>query len=297
MTADGGKNWIKKDSGTDKDLYGISFTGNSLFAVGEGGITIKYTVDTLGANVKDLVNMPEKKEEIQEEPPRPIEKDVWEIVRQPKWTVDFSDVYFADVNKGWAIGSDGLIAVTNDGGKTWEQQVSNTKKELTSIFFHDINNGWVCGEGGTLLYTEDGGNTWTAQKTGTVDGLRCIYFLDKQNGWITKDNGSILRTEDSGKTWKDNITGVTQSAFSDIYFKDANNGFAVTSTAQGKAIIIETKDGGKQWLTKLEGKERGQTFKRLQFLDSQIGYAMEPYQIMYATSDGGKTWEERKAWY
>ncbi|MBK8151139.1 MAG: hypothetical protein IPK58_23770 [Acidobacteria bacterium] len=57
----------------------------------------------------------------------------------------FETVKFVDAGTGWAIGADGLIVVTHDGGRTWQKQASNTKFDLVDILFTKQNVGWILG--------------------------------------------------------------------------------------------------------------------------------------------------------
>lgn len=65
------------------------------------------------------------------------------------------------------MGEDGTILHTEDGGRTWKEQVSGTKENLNSIAFVDLERGWAVGRYGTILHTEDGGETWRRQAHGT----------------------------------------------------------------------------------------------------------------------------------
>jgi photosystem II stability/assembly factor-like uncharacterized protein len=58
-----------------------------------------------------------------------------------------------------AVGADGTIVRTTDGGATWERQTSGTKNFLAGVSFVDANTGTAVGVAGTILRT-DGGATW-----------------------------------------------------------------------------------------------------------------------------------------
>src|SRR5262249_3840074 len=65
---------------------------------------------------------------------------------------------------GWAVGKNGTILHTSDGGITWVPQNSSTSNELEGVSFPDPNNGWAVGEHGTIVHTGDGGLTWARQQ-------------------------------------------------------------------------------------------------------------------------------------
>src|ERR671937_243246 len=83
-------------------------------------------------------------------------------------------VQFVDDKEGWAVGDEGVIWHTIDGGQCWERQPTGTRGSLRSIHFLNPYTGWVAGREelaygqgsvGILLFTRDGGLKW--QRIGT----------------------------------------------------------------------------------------------------------------------------------
>jgi len=60
-------------------------------------------------------------------------------------------VKFLDSVEGWAVGSEGTIIYTNDGGLHWTNVHSDTEHPLERIFFADRTHGWAVGFGGTVV--------------------------------------------------------------------------------------------------------------------------------------------------
>ena len=54
-------------------------------------------------------------------------------------------VQFWDTREGWAVGDEGVIWHTIDGGKHWERQPSGVRASLRSLHFLDPYTGWVVG--------------------------------------------------------------------------------------------------------------------------------------------------------
>ena len=72
-------------------------------------------------------------------------------------------VDFVDNMNGYAVGSNGAIIKTTDGGATWTdvQDVAYVN-DLTDVDFPENDQvGWATGINGTILKTTDGGTTWT----------------------------------------------------------------------------------------------------------------------------------------
>lgn len=82
----------------------------------------------------------------------------------------------------------------------------------------------------------------------------------------------------------------------DVYFTDANHGWAVG----GNETIIATVDGGENWIIKrtltiVDSLSRGATLSRLQFVNNEVGYAVGEGSIILATKDGGSTWTKQES--
>jgi photosystem II stability/assembly factor-like uncharacterized protein len=56
---------------------------------------------------------------------------------------------------GWAVGQDGTILHTEDGGTIWQKQASGTKEILWSVAFPTPRSGWAVGARGTILHWEE----------------------------------------------------------------------------------------------------------------------------------------------
>jgi photosystem II stability/assembly factor-like uncharacterized protein len=76
-----------------------------------------------------------------------------------------SNLFFSDAQNGWAVGSNGTIIHTSDGGMTWvDQSVNNNSADFADVIFADSLHGWAVG--GTYIYgTSDGGLDWTPELT------------------------------------------------------------------------------------------------------------------------------------
>ena len=128
-------------------------------------------------------------------------------------TVLLNDVYFADNQTGWAVGDNGIIVNTTDGGQTWLPQASGTTEILRAVFFIDANTGWAVGGSlnKNMLKTTDGGSNWQSIAASNIytNLMYDIAFFDANTGWIVTMD-SIYMTSDGGTTWvhEDYVSGV-----------------------------------------------------------------------------------------
>lgn len=82
-------------------------------------------------------------------------------------TNNMSGVAFGDASHWWAVGGDGKIVASVDGGMTWADQTSTVIVTLSAVWAVNDRTAWAVGENGTVLRTTDGGVTWVQLSGGT----------------------------------------------------------------------------------------------------------------------------------
>ena len=106
--------------------------------------------------------------------------------------VRFTATSFVNRSRGWAVGAEGQVFVTRNGGRTWTPQQSNTTADLFDVKFLDELEGWAAGANGTLLHTTDGGARWAIVPSGTTHTLERLCFVGRTRGWAVGFGGIIL---------------------------------------------------------------------------------------------------------
>lgn len=112
----------------------------------------------------------------------------------------------------WISGSAGQIAITRDGGSTWNwQQVKGFEKaDFRDVEAFSDKEAVIIASGtpAVVLKTVDGGTTWQTvfRKDEEAYFLDAMDFSDKKHGWILGDpiDGKflVLATADGGSTWQ-----------------------------------------------------------------------------------------------
>lgn len=238
-----------------------------------------------------------------------------------KWTVfrndDFmrndgvgghlQDVEFIDAMNGWAVGSEGLILQTTDGGKTWTQTIIEMERPIDfwNVYFRDANVGFITGVRGTILKTTDGGQTWerkTAINEGSVgrDGNPAVlrrrlidtWMVDEQTGYMVGENDTFIKTTDGGENWsgtgKRVAVGNTRNNLERIYFASPTIGWIVGSFG----TILSTTDGGETWENQDAGVDNN--LKGIDFVDENTGWISGQEGVVLHTQDGGVTWTKQE---
>ena len=101
---------------------------------------------------------------------------------------------FPSENLGVAVGPDGLIVRTTDGGATWTSVEQGMTEDLYGVFFLNDNEGWAVGAKSNIIHSSDGGQTWSAQETITSgDSLNAVMFTSSDNGLAAGSGGRIWK--------------------------------------------------------------------------------------------------------
>jgi len=210
-TADGGKTWQKRQSGTTENLTDIQMLGDDGWISGFDGVLL-HTAD--GGKI-------------------------WSK-QDTGVTLSLETLYFLDAQNGWAAGWAGLVMHTTDGGRKWHVvKIPGATWSLTSIAFQDAKHGWISGFAGQLFRTKDGGATWEAKASGYSGWLTSVAFDAANRGWVTTDDG-FLMSADGGETWK------LQSAANQFFLSKLLRGSG-SAWALGPFGMVKQIGSGVEW--------------------------------------------------
>jgi photosystem II stability/assembly factor-like uncharacterized protein len=196
---------------------------------------------------------------------------------------------------GWAVGWNGTIINTTDGGEHWVTQTSGVLNDLNSVFFISATAGWAVGWLGAVINTTDGGDSWNRKISGTNCPLWSVFFTSETNGWIVGgcSEGLIFHTTNGGITWTVQ-TSSTYPSFSSVYFISSTTGWVA-----GGGTILKTTDGGENWIEQISGTDYG--LNSVYFVTPTTGWAVGGASIygfdlwgsIIHTTNGGDTWIEQ----
>ncbi|MEO0132450.1 MAG: YCF48-related protein [candidate division WOR-3 bacterium] len=105
----------------------------------------------------------------------------WQEIPVPNQAKYLRALDFVGRRHAWAVGRNGTILHTNDGGNTWIIQQSGVDTTLFDVSFADTLHGLIAGNG-CVLYTHNGGSTWhianlTGIKENTFQNAQCSKSL------------------------------------------------------------------------------------------------------------------------
>ena len=123
---------------------------------------------------------------------------------------DLLAVHFPSASKGWAVGHDGVVLHSADGGASWAKQFDGRAAAQVMVGHYMGNN--TCGSchdtGGAP--TQKPGSAATAEMMGEIQKFvgqgpdkpfLDVWFESETTGFIVGAFNLIFRTQDGGKSW------------------------------------------------------------------------------------------------
>jgi photosystem II stability/assembly factor-like uncharacterized protein len=189
QTSDGGKTWNVQFKDADYILKSISFSDPlNGWVVGEygyvyhtrnGGATWEKQGGFFGLSDND------------------------EIVADPY----LFSVAALDPRRAWAVGIDGYVRKTQDGGTTWQTvDVGAPKTHLFCVRSNGKNAIVIAGRG-ALLCSEDGGTTWKSAETAPSAKYGWFYGIGNRgsSGFVAVGWNGMIYESSSLRSWKNLI--------------------------------------------------------------------------------------------
>ncbi len=198
---------------------------------------------------------------------------------------------FDDRLHACAVGDDGLVLRSLDGGASWRRSTVPVDANLYSARFPAQGGiGYACGNSGVLLRTEDEGQSWVRLDTGTGIDLRAVHFATLKTGFLAGDRGTVLRTDDSGRSWTPQAVPCDGKLMDVTFPVDELTGYAVGPDC----TILKTTNGGSRWFSQSDNVVNalpGAAFTAIHFpADDVVGFCTSGRGRVLFTSDGGETW-------
>lgn len=247
--------WTTVPSGTGADIEGLCFV-DSLKGFCSGVSSIKRTVNG---------------------------GDSW----LNKSTSGALDLDFVNFNTGYSVSVIGYMAVTTNGGNSWNTINPPKTNSLWSVDAIDENTAYFGGTGGVLWKTTNGGASVTVLNSGTFNPITDIHFNSNSIGYIVAQSDGVKKTSNAGSSWTTVYTPPSGVLLTDIHFVNNNTGYVVGSDG----LIAKTVNAGQNW-TKLSTNSNAY-LQAVHFYDIDNGIAVGYNDEILITNDGGTTWESQ----
>lgn len=316
VSIDTGNTWRKITTPNGNTFYGACFTGeNDATLVGDNGLVLQTTNGGTDWMRTDSNDVTETLNAVDGRDPSHlgIAGNYGTILYMTdsgwnKYSPGTSDhlkaISFFDNLNATAVGRDGVILRTTDGGMNWFflPEVPQTTL-LQSVAFPkgDTSLGVAVGYNGIIMRTSDGGKNWKIIPSGFSDELRGVACLDQSNVIAVGDYGAIFKSYDGGQSWK-RLTSPTNNTIYSVSFATPDDGLAVGDSN----MVLKTINAGESWIKQVNPGAsyidsnpitpkvvRGfLPLYSVSYPDKNHAFMSARLDNFYTSSDGGVSWKD-----
>lgn len=210
--------------------------------------------------------------------------------------IERSDAFYGIVlpapKKLWAVGNNGKVIHSADGGVSWVVQKITRATHLQDVAAWDAKHLVAVGNDGTVVVTDDGGHQWHEWRVdflpAAVNKLLRVKTVAGGQAWAVGEMGALLHSADYGKNWE--RQRVEQDiAFNDVLMINERQGWVVGEAGS----MLHTTDGGRNWDVRVPVVRS--SLMAVAFRDAENGVAVGLEGVILVTHDGGRNWIQHAA--
>lgn len=212
-----------------------------------------------------------------------------------------------------AVGTFGVIIVSEDDGKTWEQANVPSSVTLTSVHFPTPERGWAVGHDGLVLHSSDGGRNWVKQLNGHELNTQIIEVaerivansraeLEALQADETADEYDIEDAEFMLEEAEFALEGAMDDTDAgpvrpllDVWFRNEREGMVAGSYG----MLLLTQDGGETWRLESDRMDNPEAFhlNRIKAAPDGTVFIAGESGFVYRSRDKGETWDSLEPGY
>lgn len=215
---------------------------------------------------------------------------------------DLVAVQFATPLQGWAVGHDGVVLHSADGGLGWSRQLDGRSaaallnpanagtgadqvqvdKPFLDVWFRDEQYGYIVGAFNLILHTEDGGRSWQSWQDKVdnpmgyhLNAIRAIgndLYIAGEQGLVLKLNSDGSRFTAMPTPYQGSFFGLTGKAGAVIVYGLRGN-------------VYRSADAGLSWQKIDTGVQTGLTAGTV-LADGSIVLLSQAGQVLQSHDDG-----------
>ncbi|MFC3679662.1 WD40/YVTN/BNR-like repeat-containing protein [Bacterioplanoides pacificum] len=220
-------------------------------------------------------------------------------------SITLTAVYFSSPQHGWAVGHDGVILATTDGGSNWTRQFDGYSANKAIVAA--AKNKKQRAEN-ALLSAEEAGNDVAVEEaemalenatyaledaeydvsTGSTKPFLDVWFYDARRGFALGAYGMFFATEDGGASWQDvsaRLPNPERLHLNSITLVD-NRSLVVVGEM---GLIMRSDDLGASW-RKTPSPYEGSLFGLVNAGEQQLLFGLRGH--VFSSVDGGISWTE-----
>jgi photosystem II stability/assembly factor-like uncharacterized protein len=260
VSSDGGLTWQNSNSNTNLDIYAIEILpSGKVIIAGQNGLVMNS--EKIGDN--------------------------WIISTPIPGVSAVLDIKFVNENLGFAVGTQGKIFRTGNGGLNWTELSSGSTEDLSGIAISPTNKIYVAGKKGTLLSSSTNGDSWNKLSSPVALNLNKIRInpLDEKILLVSGEGNTILRSTNSGTSFsKITLPNTNERRIADLAFKPGSQ-ILYFSGEDGYSMV--STNGGANWTLRLFGNRVD--FLTMDFVTPQFGFVGGTKGKIFSSSNSMQT--------
>src|SRR5688572_5297969 len=136
----------------------------------------------------------------------------WHQAKVPV-SADLTALHFVDARQGWAVGHEGVVLHTRDGGASWQVQLDG--RRANALVLERVRNLPADTDPAVLesLKTE----AERAAAEGPSRPFLDVWFANEREGYVVGAYNLIFHTDDGGKTWQPWVDRTQNERFYHLY--------------------------------------------------------------------------------
>jgi photosystem II stability/assembly factor-like uncharacterized protein len=195
---------------------------------------------------------------------------------------DLLAVSFPTPEQGWAVGHDGVILHSADGGRSWTRQLDgrSAEKLFKQAYEAAAAQGDTRAQAALATLAQN-------YKAGPSLPMLDVWFADAKNGYAVGSFGMLAATHDGGKTWEPwlhRIDNPDQLNLNAVYGFD---GHVLIAAERGRIFRFDPQSQG---FVAVETGYPGSFFGFAGGADALLTFGLRG--IVYRSADSGKSWQE-----
>lgn len=171
----------------------------------------------------------------------------------------FNDVHYVTTNIAYAVGSNGCMAKTTDGGITWSfvnNPLFSNARSINAVWFVSATKGYIGGQWNTpdsipkLYVTNDGGATWDSLSAPLGGKTKVGYVNNPNLAPITLDVTAKVKEISKIRFVNDKLGYVSGSANNSVGYRFPSSaasclpsGSTTTTLSHGAALFWKVENG------------------------------------------------------
>jgi photosystem II stability/assembly factor-like uncharacterized protein len=181
-----------------------------------------------------------------------------------------------------AVGDEGSVVVTTDGGDHWSHADSGTLTDLEGIACRSVDACVAVGGGGAVFTTSDGGGHWSSHSSGTTKALNAVTCAGPSTCYAVGDGGTALKSTDGGAIWSSQASNTSEPLYG------VSCPSATTCVAVGRAGTLRATTNGATWTA--QTSTNTERLHAVSCPSTTACFAAGDSGRLMRTTDGGANW-------